>query len=34
MAQTVYRCVERMRARFILTMAANALARRPRLLTA
>lgn len=34
MAQTVYRSVERVRARFILTMAANNLARLPRLLAA
>ena len=34
MAQTVYRGVERVRARFILTMAANNLARLPRLLGA
>lgn len=34
MAQTVYRGVERMRSRFILTMAANNLARLPRLLRA
>ena len=34
MAQTVYRGVERVRARFILTMAANNLARLPRLLAA
>jgi transposase len=33
-AQTVYRGVERVRSRFILTMAANNLARLPRLLTA
>jgi hypothetical protein len=32
MAQTVYRGVERVRSRFILTMAANTLARLPRLL--
>ena len=32
MAQTVYRGVERVRSRFILTMAANNLARLPRLL--
>lgn len=34
MAQTVYRSVERVRSRFVLTMAANTLARLPRLLTA
>jgi hypothetical protein len=34
MAQTAYRGVERVRSRFILTMAANNLARLPRLLTA
>jgi hypothetical protein len=34
MAQTVYRGVERVRSRFILTMAANNLARLPRLLSA
>lgn len=34
MAQTVYRVVERMRSRFILTMAANNLARLPRLFRA
>lgn len=34
MAQTVYRSVERVRSRFILTMAANNLARLPRLLAA
>ncbi|MFC3632246.1 IS5 family transposase [Paracoccus angustae] len=34
MAQTVYRGVERVRARFVLTMAANNLARLPRLLAA
>jgi len=34
MAQTVYRGVERVRFRFILTMAANNLARLPRLLSA
>ena len=34
MAQTVYRGVERVRSRFVLTMAANNLARLPRLLTA
>jgi len=34
MAQTVYRGIERVRSRFILTMAANNLARLPRLLTA
>ena len=34
MAQTVYRGVERVRSRFILTMAANNLARLPRLLGA
>lgn len=34
MAQTVYRGVERVRSRFILTMAANDLARLPRLLGA
>ncbi|WP_425438752.1 IS5 family transposase [Roseinatronobacter thiooxidans] len=34
MAQTMYRDVERVRSRFILTMAANNLARLPRLLTA
>ena len=34
MAQTVYRGVERVRARFILTMAANTLARLPRLRSA
>ena len=34
MAQTVYRGVERARSRFILTMAANNLARLPRLLAA
>lgn len=34
MAQTMYRGVERLRSRFILTMAANNLARLPRLLTA
>ena len=34
MAQTVYRGVERVRSRFILTMAANNLARLPRLLRA
>lgn len=34
MVQTVYRGVERVRSRFILTMAANNLARLPRLLTA
>ena len=34
MAQTVYRGVERMRSRFILTIAANNLARLPRLLAA
>jgi hypothetical protein len=34
MAQTVYRGVVRVRSRFILTMAANNLARLPRLLTA
>jgi transposase len=34
MAQTVYRGIERVRARFILTMAANNLARLPRLLAA
>ena len=33
-AQTVYRGVERVRSRFILTMAANNLARLPRLLAA
>lgn len=32
MAQTVYRGIERVRSRFILTMAANNLARLPRLL--
>lgn len=32
MAQTMYRGVERIRSRFILTMAANTLARLPRLL--
>ncbi|SFU37216.1 Transposase DDE domain-containing protein, partial [Aliiroseovarius crassostreae] len=32
MAQTMYRGVERIRSRFILTMAANNLARLPRLL--
>ena len=34
MAQTVYRGVERLRFRFILTMTANSLARLPRLLAA
>lgn len=34
MAQTVYRGVERVRARFVLTMTANNLARLPRLLAA
>jgi len=34
MAQTVYRGIERLRSRFILTMAANNLARLPRLLAA
>ena len=34
MAKTVYRGVERVRSRFILTMAANNLARLPRLLAA
>jgi Mg/Co/Ni transporter MgtE len=34
MAQTMYRGVERVRSRFILTMAANNLARLPRLLAA
>jgi len=34
MAQTVYRGLERVRSRFILTMAANNLARLPRLLAA
>ena len=34
MAQTVYRGIERVRSRFILTMAANNLARLPRLLGA
>ena len=34
MAQTLYRGVERVRSRFILTMAANNLARLPRLLAA
>ena len=34
MAQTVYRGAERMRSRFILTMAANTLARLPRPLAA
>jgi hypothetical protein len=34
MAQTVYRGIERVRSRFILTMAANTLARWPRLLGA
>ena len=34
MAQTVYRGVKRVRSRFILTMAANNLARLPRLLAA
>ncbi len=34
MAQTMYRGVERVRSRFILTIAANNLARLPRLLTA
>lgn len=34
MAQTVYRGVERVRSRFVLTIAANNLARLPRLLTA
>ena len=34
MAQTMYRGVERVRSRFIMTMAANNLARLPRLLTA
>ena len=34
MAQTLYRGIERMRSRFILTMAANNLARLPRLLAA
>lgn len=34
MAQTVYRGVERVRSRFILTMTANNLARLPRLLAA
>tara|TARA_R100001369_G_scaffold11704_5_gene25441 strand:- start:1922 stop:2248 length:327 start_codon:yes stop_codon:yes gene_type:complete len=34
MAQTVYRSVERVRSHFILTMAANNLARLPRLLAA
>ena len=34
MAQTVYRGIERVRSRFILTMAANNLARPPRLLAA
>ena len=34
MAQTMYRGIERVRSRFILTMAANNLARLPRLLTA
>ena len=34
MAQTVYRGIERVRARFILTMAANNLARLPKLLAA
>ena len=33
MAQTVYRGLERVRSRFMLTMAANNLARLPRLLT-
>jgi hypothetical protein len=34
MAQTVYRGIERVRSRFILTMAANNAARLPRLLAA
>jgi len=34
MAQTVYRGVERVRSRFILTITANTLARLPRLLRA
>ncbi|SHK03259.1 Transposase DDE domain-containing protein, partial [Roseomonas rosea] len=34
MAQTVYRRIERVRSRFILTMVANNLARLPRLLAA
>lgn len=34
MAQTVYRGIERVRSRFILTMAVNNLARPPRLLAA
>ena len=34
MAQTMYRGVERVRSRFILTIAANNLARLPRLLAA
>ena len=34
MARTVYRGIERVRSRFILTMAANNLARLPRLLAA
>lgn len=34
MAQTVYRGIERVRSRFILTMAANNLVRLPRLLAA
>ena len=34
MAQTVYRGVERVRSRFIITLAANNLARLPRLLAA
>lgn len=34
MAQTVYRGFEKVRSRFILTMAANNLARLPRVLTA
>ena len=34
MAQTVYRGIERVRSRFVLTMAANNLARLPRLLAA
>ncbi|MFN3647827.1 MAG: transposase, partial [Gemmobacter sp.] len=34
MAQTVYRGLEKVRSRFILTMAANNLARLPRLLAA
>lgn len=34
MAQTVYRSIERVRSRFILTMVANNLARLPRLLAA